>query len=454
MIKTNKRATETFLVNKVAQTTMPTSGNINSGTFPNVALADGQLGFFSDSMWGSVAMNVSVDATPTIAEAPVLALYQGTADSAAMATATASYPLWPRPYVRSNPIDGRGTVRVTKQPYREPSHNVWVLGNTPGQANDINVLDNTVYSIAIALRSRRVQEAASLEEASVLHASVTSPDFTTLGYTNAEAIDYLTTYLAYNINRNSTALKMNTRFPAKWPVLALLIDTTGTAGVAIGGVDPIAAGDVIPIVNTADGVRSITLTSAMANSIKNAAIEVFGDVIANVTWSIETIDLSEAGEVATSKGELLMIIGLDATTAYTDYIVPVKTRLEIGLTAGFDFNTVQLLDVIATDEGQGLSRQLDLLYKATHGQRLYNLRHTEDPVVEFTSPILDGTTYTVYNILHGRTEDVDTQGLTYSPYREIVCIPSANTTLISTFDTVLNNWLASTPTNGTITTSD
>ena len=88
MLSTNKRATESFLVARQGQTALPSSGTLNNTSTTNVNLANGQLGFVSDSIFGSVAMNAFVDASPTITEAPIIAIYQGNENSASMATAT------------------------------------------------------------------------------------------------------------------------------------------------------------------------------------------------------------------------------------------------------------------------------------------------------------------------------------------------------------------------------
>lgn len=445
-MQTNKRATESFIVNLAGQTTMPTSGFIYNASTSNVNLANGQLGVVSDSIYGTRAFNNFTDATPTIAEAPVLAIYQGTSDSASMASASAAYPLWVRPFERTNSIDGRTTVRVTKQAYQDPSHSVWRLGAVVGETDAVNVLDETTYTVAVALRGRRVQYTHSFEEAATLHASVTTPNFTDLGYSAAQATDYILTYLGWNINRNSYVLNMNSRFPAKWPVIAFLVDSAGTSGDVI---DAMAAGDTLVVVNTATGSRSITLTQAMVDSLQ-AADPVPG------TATIVPIDLTEAGEIVTSAADHLLIMGLDERVAYSDKIPQVKTALQVGLTSGFNFNTVANTQESFAFEGSGLSRQLELLYQATQGQRKYNLEHTEDPIVKFPSPIVNGQTYVVYNIVHGRQEEVDTFNTIYSPYREIICIPrySSGTTdnaLISTFDGVLNSWLASSS-NGSIVT--
>lgn len=447
-MNTNKRAVESFVV---ASTTMQSPAIRISTTLNdvngNVQLADGQLGIVSDSMFGTVAMNSFTDATPTVAEAPVIRIYQGTSASANVAGASATYPLWVRPFERTMPIDGRGKVTVTRQAYRAPLHDTWVLGAN-GAATEVNVADDTLYSLQVALRGYRIQEMYSFQEAASITTSVTTPNFTDLSVNEASGRSWILHNTAYQINQNSTALKVGSRQPKKTPVLALLIASDGGAGTEIGGLTPIAAGDVVPVINTTGGVRNITLTEAMATSIKNAAIAVTGDAIADVTWTILTIDLADAYNVATAEADGIILIGLDETLSYVDFIPQVKTRLEVGLVRGFAYPTVHNARYVAADEGQGSGRVLDLLYKATQGQRKYSLRHVEDPVVNFPSPFDVNQQYVVYNILHGKTEHIDTTNTDYSPLREIVAIPrySSGTTAhasIGLLDTALNGWLTS-----------
>jgi len=451
MISTNVRANETFLVAKAAQTTIPTSGTVNNSTTGNVNLADGQLGLVSDSIWGTTAMNSFVDDSTTLAEAPVLAIYQGNSNSANMAAgiASATYPLWARPFERSNPIDGRGEVKVTKQAFRDPAHSTWVIGNTVGEADAINVADETLYELTVAFRGRRVEEMFSGEQALSIRAEVTSPDFTALGDTDKEATSWILHNLAWNINRNSTAFAINSRYPNNAPVLALLVDTTGASGTnkAIGGVTPIAAGDSVTVVTSNGQNKTITVTTALANSIKNAAIAATGDVIADVTWEIITVNLATAKDAA-SLADAMILIALDDKLAFVDLIPQVKNRLEVGLSSGFNSATVRNTEYVQADPGQGDSRTLELWYKATHGQRKYNLRHTEDPVTEFPSPFVSGTGYVTYAIHHGSTTKPDISNSIYTPYLEVVCIPALNVAgndvnaLIATFDSRLNTWLA------------
>lgn len=445
---TNMRANENHIVAKQSATTMPTSGSIVGN---DMGLDDGQLGVVSDSIWGSVALNTFTDATPTVAEAPVIAIYQGNGNSANIAAGTATYPLWVRPYERTAGIDGRGKVYVTKQVFREPSHSTWVVGGAEGDADEINVLDLTDYQLTVAFRGRRVEEMYGREQAAATEANVTTPDFTTLGKTEAEGRSWLVHNLGWVINRSSKAFSLNTRFPGNNPLVAFAINSDGTGtGTEIGGVSPIAEGDVIDVVEPATGdTKTLTLTLAMANSIKNAAIEVFGDVIANVTWKIIPIDLTAEYDGSTDR---LLIMGLDDTLAFVDYIPQVKNRLEVGLTYGFDYTTVLNTEPVKADEGQGSGRVLDLLYKATEGQRKYNWRHTMDPVTDFASPYDTSMKYTVYNINHGQVTNPDMLGSVYTPLREIIAIPvySSGTTpnaYITTFEGYLNSWLGSTTYN-------
>lgn len=456
MITTNKRANINFVVAAAAQTALRNAADAGSSIIngTNVRLNNGQLGFVADSIYGTVALNTLTDATPTMAEAPVLAIYAGNANSADVLGATATYPLWVRPYERTGSIDGRNEVVVTKQAYRAPTHSTWVLGNTAGQTNAVNVEKLTEYALTIATRGRRVEEMYSGQQAAATTFSYTTPDFTTLGYTEAQGRSVILNNIAWQINRNSYALGVNSRFPANGKFVAFLVASAGGAGTAIGTGSPITTGTVIPVVNTATGVRNITLTSAMATSIKNAIVAATGTAIGSVAHTILTVDLATASVVSPAAADMLVIMALDEKTAYVDLIPEVKVRLDIGLLAGFNYTTVRNAEYEQADEGQGVGRTLDLLYKATEGQRKYWLSHTEVPVIEFPSPIDTTLTYVTYNIRHGFNHQADYAHTIYQPLQETILIPSTNTTLVTNFDAALNNWLSSAQNNNAIIALD
>jgi len=454
----NKRANETFIVAKTSQAWYNTSGGgnlINNVSTGAVRLADGQIGLFSATSFGSVGINVSTDATPVVAEAPVVYLAQGTPYSASPSTPSAAYPLWNVAFIKSGNIDGRNPVFITKQASSTDLHSTWIIGSTVA-ANAITALDNTEYQMRIAFRGRRADEMYSNEGTNHITPSYVTPNYTLLA--TADPVDHLIQNMAWQINRNSTAIvPERTRFRGAAPVVALAINVAGDSnGTPIGGngdgasgTTALAAGQVVPVINTNLGVRNITLTEGMATSIKNAAVEAAtafagsSVAIGALTWNILTIDTATAGATVGGVADLIMLVGLDSITAYKDRIFPVKNRLQVGLSAGFDFVAVNHQEYEEAFEGHGKSRQLDLLYKATHGQRRYNLNHILDPVIEFASPIVDGTAYTVYNINHVDLNQVDTFNRIDAPQRCIVAIPTSETTLISAFDSSWNSWLAS-----------
>lgn len=438
---TKKRPIESFLVALAAQTTMPTSGTISDSSNLDVNLNNGQLGIASASVLGSVAMNTLLGASPTMAQAPVIQIYQGTSSSSGTSTLNATHTLSIQPFKQSSLIDGRYPVTVTKQLYVAPESDVVQVGAAVGDAGAVNILDETEYEIAVGFRGRRVQEYFSSEEAAYLRSKVTTPDFTTLGYTDAQATNWILTYLGWEINKNSKAFKTYPTRPNHAPVVALLVDTAGGSGVPFYDGGAIAAGDVIPVVTTSAGNRNITLTADQATSLVDAAVAGFGDTIDNVTWSIVPINLATA---ATGSGDLLLLLSLDDNLVYEDNVPQIKNYLEVSLPKGFDKDTVTNTKQNSGGEGEGTARQLELLYKGTQGQREYNNRHEMFPIPAYTSPILSSETYNVYNILHSNFHETDIINTVSSPFRDIVCIPSSNTTLVTAFDTAINAWLGST----------
>jgi hypothetical protein len=436
---TGRRHTESFLVNLAGATTIPVTGTLVNSTTGNVNLTNGQLGIVSVSPFGTVGHNAFTDATPTVTEAPIIQIVQGTPYSQAVATSKVPYPLWVRPFEASAPIDGRNqSIQVTKQDFRLGKHNIWVLGEPSATATgQINVLDETEYALHIAFQGRRIEYQYSLEQAASLTVSVETPNFTALSATYTEPIDWIVQKFGYEINRNSQFFNLGARFQGNDPIVAFLVSDDDAAGDEIA---TLTAGDVIDVWVYQGVTRTLTLTQEMVDSLVAAAT-------ASGFTHIYTIDLSTAGTAgAPSSG--LFIMGLDAITAFEDWVPELKQSLRIGLRRGFNPSTVTLTNTVAPDEGQGYSRQLEILYQNTQGQRKYAQRHTENPITNFPSPIVANQQYVVYNILHHSAQQFGHSSQDFQPMREIVCIPrySAGTTpnaVIATFDTAFNAFLAS-----------
>lgn len=448
MTSNNKRPVESFVVAIAGQSAMPTSGTVSDSATGNVNLANGQLGIVAASQFGTVAPLTFMDATPTLAENSAIAIYQGTSSSANVAGSTATYPLWVRPFEKTQDINGRNnSIIVTKQDFRLASHNIWTVGvPSSSTTGEINILDNTEYRLNIGFSSRRYDEFMSTgRQTANLTVATTTPNFTDLGTTDVLARDFITSKIGYEINRNSGAFLQTNRFSGNEPVVAFAagIALSGPAGAAAGtAVAGLNAGDVFAVFSYKGILRNITLSAEMVASLKAAAL-------ASGFTHIFTIDLANAGSATGGTSTGLFIMALDSKVAFVDYIPEIKNRIFVATPSGFNYETVDVTERTKADEGQGYSRPLDLWYKATQGQRKYTQRHIEDPVANFPSPIVDGQQYLIYNILHGTEVYTDILTSTYAPKREIVLIPrySTGTTtnpLIALFDTALNTWLPTT----------
>lgn len=432
----NKRAVETHLVTSGDAALYNTAGatnHINNTSTGAVRLADGQIGIFSGSDYGTVALNVATDATPTVAEAPVIYIAQGTADSANPSTAqgNATYPLWARPFERSADIFSDSRILATKEVYSAPTNTVWVVGDTGALATGaIQVEDNTEYMMTIAYRGYVIDEDFNHTATKTFKPSYVTPNYTTLGTTNS--LDHLIQNFLWDVNRNSRILTINQE--GNEPLVGLALDLTGTVGTDHTAASP---GDFLPIVTTTAGNRGITLT-ANDITVLTAALPSGSTIV--------TIDTTTAGTSANG-ANAMAFFALDRKTAYSDRIKPLKIDFDLALTTGFDYQQVHHDKTSYAYEGQGTGRQMYLRYQATHGQRKYQGLHREIPAPNFDNPYSLSGTYTIYTLVYADTEQVDTFNVVVSPHKLIVGVPSGDSTTIGQWDSAIDSWLASAGSN-------
>lgn len=432
MFGLNKRPIEKFIVSK-SVTTMPVTGSLMNSATGNVNLADGQLGIVNPGLIGTTATWNFTDATPTITEAQSIAIVQGNENSASLALASAKHPLYVRPYEITHPISGiKKDIRVTKQAYAVGANELVQIGNIDANAGRLVAADNTNYQLRIDFEGRRHQEYYSYEQAASLTAQYLSPNFTTLGYSAVQARSSVLTGIAADINLNSHALGS---LRGTDPVMAFALgEATGTGATAVAG---LTVGQVIPVFRQNGQTFSVALTAEMLASLQAA-------VAANALLThILIVDKSDIGTFARGLVKALWIMALDEREAYIDYVTPRKVYLRVSFFEGFQ-QTVTNTEIIKGNEGHGYGRSLDLLYRATEGQRKYFNQHNLDPVINFPSPFDLLGSYTVYNINYSQETSLGVSTVNSNPHRAIVCIPASNTTLIGTFDNTLNSWLSST----------
>lgn len=448
MFGSNKRPVESFIVTKPALGTIPVTGSLVNTTTGNINLADGQLGIINASIYGTVATNSFVDATPTLAEAQAIQFVQGNANSASLVTAMATYPLYVAPYETAPALQGhKKDIKVSKQPFLVGLQDIIQIGDIDAGAGRLIAADNTTYQISVGFGGTRIEEYFSTEQAIGLRAIYTSPNFTALGLTAVQSRSTVLTNLATQINYNSYGLTgLSAKFIGNDPIVAFAMgEATGTGATAVA---TLAVGQVVPVFKVNGLVRSITLTSEMLTSLQAAvaATPLFTHIL--------VADIADAAFAAgLVKG--LWIMALDEATAYVDYIPQRKVFLNIATPEGFAA-TIKNAKLLSGREGQGQGRVLDLLYKATQGQRKYFNQHNLDPVINFPSPIDVLTNYTVYNVTYSNELNVSIDSMTTHPFRTLLCIPAESVPgtpnpLIATLDTTLNSWLTSTG-NTVITT--
>jgi hypothetical protein len=443
----NQHANQSYLVAKRSVAVYNTANNHINTSGGAVLLADGQLGFFDASGFGATGankLNKSLAAAGiTVAAAPIVKIYQGNENSAAPWNQTMNGPLWNRPYEESMPIHADGYILATKQDYQAPKHNVWVIGKpTAASTGKIASVKNTEYQFRVGFRGQLAEEFYNTEEALFLNTSYTTPDYTALS--TAVPVDELVQNLVYNVNRNSQAFAQNKTRSGSFPIVALAVDSTASAGTAISA---ITAGTFLPLVNTTTGVKGIYPTAEQVASIVAATTAAGFDVADTVL----TVDLTTAGTVTGGVADAIFLVALDTNAAFKDYTLSRKNRLTLGLSRGFDYNAVAQTEGVKTFEGQGLGRVLDRQYRNTQGQRKYNLIHVTDPIIEFASPIDPTDTYTTYIIDHSFNRQSDIHHISANPCKEIVLIPTLTKGVVNgstnsqetAFELFVNNWLTS-----------
>jgi hypothetical protein len=439
-----KRKVESFVLGKrgvaLLNTVAPfltTNTHIN-GAAGNIVLADGQVGFFSDS--GTI-VNKSVitqGGTPdTSLTVPQLVVYQGTDHSANPGDSTYMAPLWYRPYERTSAVDSRYPVNVTLQPYKKPAFSTWVIKN-------IAAISSSSFGLKIAMRGRHIQEFAGNQEALDLMTDYITPVYTSAQLLTTNPVSDIINNTVYQILQNSQALTISMRSRGgMFPIIGLAIDSTATSTGTV--LSAIVHGTPVPvIVSVAGQTRSVTFTQDMIDSLLVATTAAG---IPN-TAKIKPVDLSNTA--AYPLADAMIIMGLDRQQAFLDYEPLVKTKLEVGLNYGFAYGTTYNKQLSFAQEAQGSGAQYFLKYRVTQGQRKYNHLTIEVPIVDFPN-IFDKTeTYDTIVIDHSVSNVIDASGAHInSPLKEFIVFPTAvkgvegvSTAYTDTF-TYINRWLAS-----------
>lgn len=439
-----KRANEFFLLATGNQTVIADGATTLVDSDGTTNLASGQLGIFHAGIGGTNTMNTAINSGDTIVESPKIIIAQGTASAADAGLGSNGF--YNKPYRKSHEIEGRLTRVWTGQAYVAPRLNAWVIGADGGASDAIGTpLDNTEYKIRVAFNGRRYDEMYSISTVDTVTATYTTPNYTTLGTVNP--LDHLIQHLVSNINKNSRLIVTNGRRGTK-DLVALAVRFEGGFSGAntttnVSDMDSLDGATVVggygfsTDAETAAANNNSQMGAAFVSMVADTAVDVDTDT------QVVALNLTTAGS-ATSGCNGIIILALDALTAYVDRIPQLKAKLKVALDGGF-LSTVTCAESSDISEGEGLPRQLQLLYNDTQGQREYpaNQNRVEFPVI--TPPVTFDTT-AIYSVYIIESDNMDVKMISpnvSNPLRTYIVVPNASTTTKTSLESALNSYFTS-----------
>ena len=168
-----------------------------------------------------------------------------------------------------------------------------------------------------------------------------------------------------------------------------------------------------------------------------------------ISWGAATL---AAATVLSGKADALVLVALDRDLVYEDRVRQVKSRIDVGLFDGFNYNTVKNSRIQYSYEGDGTGRQWKMYYKDTAGQRKYSAyRGFETMKIEYPIPVDENTYYDAVIVEHYHADLIGTDSI-IKPFKAIVLIPNVDANGVLTPDsgtkslvtTVLLPWINST----------
>lgn len=334
---TNKPYTEYYLVGTGNQGLSATGGLFDNVATNAVTIADGQLGIIHARKGDGVAYGDFITAGNTIAEAPVIKIVQGTANSADFSALHGWHYDIPA-FVSTPEIWANSIQRVAT--YLPPIGTYSALAvsglGTPAA--------NTRYTLN--LKSRSVRKDRDYGG---------NVDQTTIDYTTGASTSVATLLNAWGhkMNMVSKMFKVND-FPInnrQWLALAF---NTIAADAALAAYQ---VGDSVDVFVFNGVTYSITLTKEMVQTLHNAVTE--GTIPVNA--KIIPIDITTPSAAINA----LLLIGLDHTLARaTDLIYSTKVRLEATIGSNI---AATITEVSSAVDDKGAGR----LHKLWYNQRAF-----------------------------------------------------------------------------------
>lgn len=455
---------ETILVAS-ANSALASGSLINTATGA-INLTDGQIGLLSAKHGQGVAYNNFLTAGQTVANARFVRLVQGTPNSTNVSASNGT-PGQDLPFVQGPIIDGKSAVTVTGQIATAPSYSAWVIGDEAANAGSITASDETEYLMHVGFTGVRNDREFSVSGIETLSVSYTTPNYTSLGTTNA--VDHLLKNVAHRVNLSSRMLGIK-RAGAQHVsrnIIALAVNIAGGAGSGTGNVVTTAGSQSTPVVDlqtgSANSVSSLPVyydgSTSYSIDVDATLRETFDNLVSNTVLdaasTVEVINLATAGSAAAGSGisaDAIILIGTDQELAIVnDTEERIKTRIHVGLEYNFNSLSPNKQEGSTAYEGTGQGRKWKLRsdrYYRTNQYTQQTLPYMEG-FIEMPSYVDQTKNYNVYIIENIQENNVNYSHTAYNPNRTILLVENTSTlgtglaTAVTSLNAIVDPWLDS-----------
>lgn len=319
-------------------------------------------------------------------------------------------PLYNRVLEQSQYIHGNCPIgiQIGGEGYSAATSSSWVLG-APNAASSgkISIQSNNSYKIQATSHGYRTDMYNSVYNHPTNFGRFESLNWADTSIsTENNRRDYTVKALVQDFNRNvSTGFNKN--------AVALAIDTAGTTTTGTV-VNTITAGSTITIgydfgcapVNlyVTEGIKSAlaALETYATTATSSGGLGLGGGAIKIAPYALP--DHCSSGEIAgdgSATADMIFMVALDETQAYYDELPQTKRRIQGAMDQGSALSAVSSVEISDPNEGEGMSRNLRLLYENTEHYRSYtSSRKWGANHVSFPDEIVDTEKYDIYTISH------------------------------------------------------
>lgn len=458
---TNTPKSQTVLVPS-GDLAMATSGNLVPNTGYSVNLSNGQLGAVSLSRGATRDYGVFLNASDTVAAAPVIQLVQGTPNSSNLRNASA-YGHTHKPYVSSAPINSAYAIAMQSRIASYGTFSSFAIGAASG-TGAIRPQDESMYTLHVnfdGIRRNRYDGHKSLSQVS---ATIETPDFTNNAiYT--DSVDYIVQALAQRINLQSAMLGTNGRVTGNNRVVAFAINTAGGSGVALGtgagNISSLTVGSTVNFMSFDGFTYDFPVTEEFKKTVAAWVSASSNNIVAAST--IEVIDLSTAGTAAGKAADVIVVMGLDEELPVVyDGLKGEKVRLRVGTENALNTEGLNVSELVMPFEGAGSGKHLKVFYDQGPAMQVYSQERWGMNYNLIVPPhyIDENKFYNVFTILHRDEYRVEYSHMEDYPHMTMILLESdpatgdaVDTTTLASLNAILAPWLNSCTleTGGTIT---